>query len=170
MTLLWGSYMLHRPYSISHSFVLLLQIRESFWHGAIHRSENADLLLVYSRVIIYDDRRTSYLPTSIAGLYFSFQASLRPQFKLSRKCTWFRCKNRHPIWWGLIQVDSCRMSFIQGIVLKCHADEKSLYEYESDFSYYRKYEVYNIWNWITINWSNQSYYWLKWYWMVHWKN
>ena len=27
------------------------------------------------------------------------------------------------------------------------------------FLYYRKYEVYNIWNWIAINWSNQSNYW-----------
>ena len=69
-----------------------------------------------------------------------------------------------------IQGDSWRTSFLQGIDLSCHADEKSSYEYGSDFSYYRRYEVYNIWNWIMINWSNQSNYWLKWYWMVHWKN
>ena len=69
-----------------------------------------------------------------------------------------------------IQGDSWRMSFIQGIDLSCHADEKSSYEQGSNFSYYRRYEVYIIWKWITINWSNQSNYWLKWYWMVHWKN
>ena len=70
---------------------------------------------------------------------------------------------------AIIQGDSWRMSFLQGIDLSCHADEKSSYEQGSDFSYYKWYEVYNIWNWITINWSNQSNYWLKWYWMVHWK-
>ena len=135
-----------------------------------------------SKVTMWNSRQM-YVPKLVYSVYVVLLKNILvrwnvlcfldgPHMKYTYSMDWHSRKAWRPVGKSgrEIQGDSWRMSFLQGIDLSCYADEKSLYEYGSDFSYYRRYEVYNIWNWIMINWSNQSNYWLKWYWMVHWKN